>query len=102
MRYVSLLILIGSLYLVSASSLRAEALSGNASVCIKLDRAGHVVATKITESSGDAAVDDAITQIASQLHWDKPYPLTGWIAIRLGIGAGAKSDRPTVLCDPTS
>ena len=77
----------------------ASAPNGNAGVCVKLDNSGHVIAAKITESSGDRATDTAIAQLATQVHWDKPYPRSGWMPMRLGVGSDAQSLKPTPPCD---
>jgi hypothetical protein len=77
----------------------ASAPNGNAGVCVKLDSAGHVIAAKITESSGDRSTDTAIVELATQVHWDKPYPRAGWMPMRLGVGSEAQSLKPTPPCD---
>jgi TonB family protein len=77
----------------------ASAPSGNAGVCVKLDNGGHVIAARITESSGDRRTDDAIVELATQVHWDKPYPRAGWMPMRLGVGSAAQSLKPTPSCD---
>jgi len=84
-----------------AASLPASATApnGNAGVCVKLDNAGHVIAARITESSGDHATDTAIVELATQVHWDKPYPRAGWMPMRLGVGNEAQSLKPTPPCD---
>ena len=79
----------------------ASAPNGNAGVCVKLDNSGHVVGAKITESSGDRATDTAIVELATQVHWDKPYPRAGWMPMRLGVGSQAQSLKPTPPCDQT-
>ncbi|HEY2071721.1 MAG TPA: hypothetical protein VGG48_19330 [Rhizomicrobium sp.] len=76
------------------------AVDGNAGVCLKLNDTGRVLEGRITESSGNAEADLAIMELASQLHWDKPYPKPGWMPIRLGVGASAQSDRAAPPCDP--
>ncbi len=73
--------------------------NGNAGVCVKLDNAGHVIAAKITETSGDQSTDAAIVELATQVHWDKPYPRAGWMPMRLGVGNEAESLKPTPPCD---
>lgn len=77
----------------------ASAPDGNAGVCVKLDSSGHVIAARITDTSGDRATDNAIVELATQVHWDKPYPRAGWFPMRLGVGRDAQSLKPTPSCD---
>lgn len=77
----------------------ASAPSGNAGVCVKLDNAGHVIAARITDTSGDRTTDSAIVELATQVHFDKPYPRAGWMPMRLGVGSAAQSLKPSPPCD---
>jgi TonB family protein len=94
-------VLAALLLAAAAASLPASASApnGNAGVCVKLDNSGHVIAAKITESSGDRSTDTAIVELATQVHWDKPYPRAGWMPMRLGVGNEAQSLKPTPPCD---